>query len=231
MEKDKIIPNSQNSEFRIPNSRSAVIFDLDGTLWDARENICLSWNKALADNYPDAREIPVDAFTAQMGKLLPDIGDVLLDWLDKSERAKALELCCDSENAFLSKEGGDLFPDERRTLDILREKYGLYIVSNCQSGYIESFLESSGWGECFDGRLCSGDTGKIKGENIMELMRRHGIERAVYVGDTQLDLEAARLAGVPFVWAAYGFGRPEEYDGTVERFADLPAAIEDVFSK
>ena len=39
-------------------------------------------------------------------------------------------------------------------------------------------------------------------------MERNRITSAAYVGDTQGDLEAARLAGIPFVWAAYGFGNP-----------------------
>ena len=224
-------PTTPNSELRIQNSehitrdhKRAVIFDLDGTLWDARANICLSWNKALAESYPGAREIPVDAFTAQMGKLLPDIGDALLSWLDKSERARALQLCCDREVEFLTQAGGELFAGERETLGLLRSRYGLYIVSNCQSGYIESFIGSSGLGEYFNDILCSGDTGRIKGENIAELIRRNGIQRAVYVGDTQLDLEAARLAGVPFVWASYGFGRPEACDAEAADFTRIPEA-------
>lgn len=44
------------------------------------------------------------------------------------------------------------------------------------------------------------------------LMERNGIAEAAYVGDTQGDLEAARLAGIPFVWAAYGFGKPEAWE-------------------
>lgn len=201
----------------------AVIFDLDGTLWDARENICKAWNKVLSENYPQARTIAADEFTAQMGKLLPDIGDELLDWLDKEERVRALELCCEGENSYLVTAGGKLFDKEVETLEKLSKKYQLFIVSNCQSGYIETFLLSMRMERFFADRLCSGQTGLVKGENIKKLIERNeNIETAVYVGDTDLDRQAAELAGVPFIWASYGFGTAEKYDAEAKSFDMLP---------
>ena len=52
-------------------------------------------------------------------------------------------------------------------------------------------------------------------------MERNRIPSAAYVGDTQGDLEAARLAGIPFVWAAYGFGNPEAWEARLEAFCQL----------
>lgn len=200
----------------------AVIFDLDGTLWDARENICAAWNKVLAENYPQARRIPEEDFTSQMGKLLPDIGDELLDWLDKSERERALGLCCEYENRYLAAAGGKLFDSEKETLERLTEKYQLFIVSNCQSGYIETFLLSMSMEHYFADRLCSGQTGLVKGENIKKIIERNNIEKAVYVGDTDLDRQAADAAGIPFIWASYGFGKAEKYDAEAKSFDMLP---------
>ena len=37
--------------------------------------------------------------------------------------------------------------------------------------------------------------------------RRRGLHSPVYVGDTAMDEESAAEAGVPFIHAAYGFGR------------------------
>lgn len=34
-----------------PNFKDAILFDLDGTLWDATSNICESWNKAMINNH------------------------------------------------------------------------------------------------------------------------------------------------------------------------------------
>ena len=44
---------------------------------------------------------------------------------------------------------------------------------------------------------------------------------AVYVGDTQGDMEASEQAGLPFVWAAYGFGKPAHWDKRIDHFTDL----------
>lgn len=200
----------------------AVIFDLDGTLWDARANICVSWNETLRTTWPDEyRPIPEGDFTAQMGKLLNDIGDELISWLPPEERYRAVELCCENENRYLAGHGGILFGNEEETLRALSEKYRLYVVSNCQSGYIEAFFASNGLDKYFSGFTCNGDTGLLKGDNIRLIMEKNGITNAVYVGDTQLDRDAAVMAGVPFIWASYGFGTPDGFDAEAKRFDEL----------
>lgn len=52
-------------------------------------------------------------------------------------------------------------------------------------------------------------------------MERNHIKKAVYVGDTQGDMLAAKFAGIPFVFASYGFGKPEAYDYIIEKPIDL----------
>ena len=49
----------------------------------------------------------------------------------------------------------------------------------------------------------------------------YGIDNAVYVGDTAGDESAARYAGIPFVWAAYGFGKAKAPDGVIQTIGDL----------
>ena len=46
--------------------------------------------------------------------------------------------------------GGTLYGGLRETLDALRRRYRLYIVSNCQDGYIQAFLSAHGFGDVFD---------------------------------------------------------------------------------
>ena len=52
-------------------------------------------------------------------------------------------------------------------------------------------------------------------------MERNGIEEAVYVGDTQGDADACKEAGVPMVYAAYGFGNVEDECVTIQQFDQL----------
>ena len=95
------------------------------------------------------------------------------------------------------------------------------IVSNSQSGYIEAMLKNTGLGEYFVDHLCFGDTLKQKGENIRLIMERGGVKEAVYVGDTQGDANACDMAGVPMIYASYGFGNVEGDYPVIRKFSDL----------
>ena len=67
----------------------------------------------------------------------------------------------------------------------------------------------------------SGVTGMSKGENNKLIMKRNNINTAVYVGDTIKDKESADVAGIPFIFARYGFGQVDEYDYVIDEFEDL----------
>ncbi|MEW8993698.1 HAD family hydrolase [Clostridium sp.] len=66
-----------------------------------------------------------------------------------------------------------------------------------------------------------GRTGLTKGENIKLIINRNNLKNPMYVGDTQGDRNAARTAGIPFVYAAYGFGKVEDYDYKIDKFPEL----------
>ena len=50
--------------------------------------------------------------------------------------------------------GGELYEDVTEGLHKLRKKYELFIVSNCQSGYIENFLVQNEVEKLFKDHLC-----------------------------------------------------------------------------
>ena len=107
------------------------------------------------------------------------------------------------------------------TIKALSKKYPLYIVSNCQDGYIEAFLKNSGLGGYFKDFTCPAYTGRLKGENIRIIMERNGLDEAVYVGDTQGDVNACKEAEVPMIFAAYGFGEVEGEYPSIQAFTEL----------
>jgi phosphoglycolate phosphatase len=59
-------------------------------------------------------------------------------------------------------------------------------------------------------------------------MRRNNVTRAVYVGDTAGDEQSARVAGIPFVFAKYGFGKAVNPDYELDSFENLPRIMETV---
>ena len=109
--------------------------------------------------------------------------------------------------------------------DRIRELgYGVYIVSNCQSGYIESFLEYYHLADLVDDFECYGNTLHGKAENLKLLIARNDLTEYVYVGDTQGDYDACKEADVPFIWAAYGFGTVSYTHLDVYKRQPLPTA-------
>ena len=125
------------------------------------------------------------------------------------------------EHEALLRKCAPLYPDLEKTLKILSSRFPLFIVSNCQAGYIEVFLKSTGFGHYFKGHLCPGDTGMAKAENIMKIREDNNLSDPVYIGDTIGDFNACRKAGVPFIFAEYGFGQVDKPDYRITRPFDL----------
>lgn len=206
-----------------------IIFDVDGTLWDTTEVVAKGWNKAIQEIGGTAAYITVATLKKEFGKPMDVIANNLFFDADEERRKLILEKCCEYEHDALNENTDNLlFPDVKETIEKLSEKNRLFIVSNCQSGYIELFMKKVGIEEYITDHECFGDTGKSKGENIKLLMERNNINDAVYVGDTQGDYEASVFAGIPFIYAKYGFGHPENYDYAIDGIKELLNLIEEL---
>ena len=156
-----------------------------------------------------------------IGLLLPDIAKALFPELPEAEQLRIIDGCCQAEHEALLRKCAPLYPDLEKTLKILSSRFPLFIVSNCQAGYIEVFLKSTGFGHYFKGHLCPGDTGMAKAENIMKIREDNNLSDPVYIGDTIGDFNACRKAGVPFIFAEYGFGQVDKPDYRITRPFDL----------
>ena len=112
----------------------------------------------------------------------------------------------------------------------MAKHYDLYIASNCQTGYIETAMRYGGFADKIKDFICFDDTKLPKGENIKILMERNNInaDEAVYVGDIQGDFEASKVAGIPMIYARYGFGKVENPDYTIKDIRELPNLIEKI---
>lgn len=185
---------------------NAILFDLDGTLWDATHVTAKIWPGVLANHPEITRTIDLDTVQSYMGKTNEELAVLLFPELPFEKSYALMMEASAMENKLLSEQGGRLFPELIPTLVTLSNLYPLGIVSNCQSGYIEAFLSHHKVGHLFVDHTCSGDTDKPKSENIRLLCDRQGYKNVVYVGDTLYDATAAREAGCDFIWTSYGFG-------------------------
>lgn len=199
----------------------SIIFDLDGTLWDSTTVVADSWNEELQERNISEPYVTKALLKSLFGRTLPDIAAVTFPTLSKEAQMELIEACCEREHQFLLRDGAPLYPYLEDTLQYLSSKYKLFIVSNCQAGYIEVFLEVTKFGKYFKDHLCPGDTGNPKADNIREIVTRNQLDAPVYVGDTDGDHEAATAAGVPFVFASYGFGETNDADYQIESLKEL----------
>lgn len=187
-----------------------ILFDLDGTLWDAAEPIARSWRIALQD-IPDVEHLPTLAeLKSVMGMTAVPLVEKLFPYLSTERGLELFERCCQVENEYLRKNGGRLYDGIETVLKELSKKVPLFIVSNCNKGYIPAFLEAHGLSSYFKDWECSGETGLQKCENIQLVVQRNQLKAPVYIGDTEIDRDAAAKANVPFLHAGYGFGKVSE---------------------
>ena len=205
----------------------SLIFDIDGTLWDSRALVAEGYNIQLCAEGYDRLCVDAEVLRPLFGKTMRAIADAILAEVPVPERYDLMERCMETENRYLAENECRIgYEGVQQTLEALQKDYRLFIVSNAQCGYPELCMEKLGIAHLFEGHLCFGDTGTEKGQTILELMRRHNITDAFYIGDTQGDYEATLEAGIPFIWAAFGFGDPKGYAARLEDFRQLPQLLQ-----
>ena len=210
--------------------KKGIIFDMDGTLWDSAAGVAASWTEIVQKQYKKDMVITEADVKSVMGKTMDVIAQIVFPELSQDKQMELLDACCDYENDYLREHGGILYPKLEETLATLKKDYHLYIVSNCQSGYIEAFLEHYGFDHYFDDIECYGNNLKSKGENIRLVIERNGLDKAVYVGDIQGDYEATCQAGATFIHAKYGFGTIKDEVAEIMTFSELVAVAKEVFA-
>jgi len=200
----------------------SLIFDIDGTLWDSRALVAEGYNIQLRSEGLGRYCVDAAQLLPLFGKVMTDIADSIFPDLPFEERYSLMERCMDRENRYLAENECRIgYAGITDTLLTLAKKHRLFIVSNSQRGYPELCIQKLGLGQFIEGHLCFGDTGTTKGKTIRTLMERYGITSCAYIGDTQGDLDATREAGIPFIWAAYGFDTPDSWVLKIDAPEDL----------
>lgn len=198
----------------------SIIFDLDGTLWDASESTAIAWAKVARDfNLNKA----IDKGTIRSVSGLPFNKCIeAIFGIESANNPDLKNLLDVAEKNEILAQGGLLYPGVLDGLTRLSKEYKLFIVSNCQVWYLEAFLTHSKLSEYFEDTLCFGHTNLSKKENIQELIKKHQLENSLYIGDTHWDQEAAHLAGCKFLFAKYGFGSVHLACPSVNSFSEVP---------
>jgi phosphoglycolate phosphatase len=197
----------------------ALIFDLDGTLWNVNDCCVEAWNIML-EKAGYRKKITVKEMDSVTGKPDDEIVDILLPEL-RGDKVDFISRTNVIMKEVMSADHLFIYPGVIEKLPELARQYRIFIVSNCQRWYLMRFIEYSGLEKVLSGWDCFGMSGIEKYRMISGIKERHGIERAVYLGDTLLDHESAVLSGTDFIQVTYGFGRPIDGEEHFDSFIDL----------
>lgn len=204
---------------RTPDS---LIFDMDGTLWDAVDSYCAVWD-ATAASLGVELHVERGQLLPLMGKPLEEIYDALAAHTD-APRREFMRRLGDFEARMMPRLGGSLYPGVKATLEELhRRGVRLFMVSNCSASGLDNFLDFTGLRPLMTDALSFGGTGCDKDVNMRRLRDVYSLSAPAYVGDVQRDADSTHAAGLPFIWAAYGFGtvRPGDYEYRIDSFEQL----------
>lgn len=198
----------------------ALIFDMDGTLWDAVDSYCHIWNVCFWRSGV-RRIVGRDELVACMGLSLSEIYNRLDSRREIADADAFLALVEAEEERLMPKLGGRPYPGVAEGIRQLSERYSIFLLSNCgETGLANMMrhLEISGY---IKEAVTYGATRRSKSENMRMLKEKYGLLQPVYVGDTESDCRQTHLAGLPFVHAAYGFGHCANPDMAVSSFREL----------
>jgi phosphoglycolate phosphatase len=179
-----------------------------------------AWSKAVEDELGYNPRYTKEDMNSLFGKTMEKIADSLFPEMEYLQRQTLMKVLIRYEDDFLANHSGDIYPGVPETIQALSKRYPLFILSNCQIGYIDLVMDYGGFRDCITDQLCFEDTHLTKGENLKVLMEKHRLKRPVYVGDTHGDWDACKAAGVDMIYAAYGLGKVEGLP-TIHSFYEL----------
>lgn len=214
-----------------------VIFDLDGTLLDSRALILHAMRAAfdaVGIDYPGDKTALSGvglSMPVMMRHLLPDATvDARQSLIDAYREA-----FFSRRSALGAAETAPFFPGAKAVLEQLRaEDWTLMAIA---TGKSRRGLDSTLSGHGVDGWFQSTQTAdehpsKPHPSMIEAILRETGVaaNRAVMVGDTSFDIDMAQAAGVAAIGVSWGHHTRDQLatEHVIDRFADLPLAIEDV---
>lgn len=205
----------------------SLIFDMDGTLWDAVETYAQGFNDFF-EHHGVSRRIEKAGITGFMGmEEAAFLAATLPEWPAETRSSMYKEVV-EHQYARIRRDGGDLYEGVVEGLAELSRHFGLFIVSNCPALAIEHFMDWAGIRPYIIDSKAHGANGRPKYQNIRDLIASYSLAKPVYIGDTDSDRKQAELVPLPFFFVDYGFGQSTEYAGRASSFRQLVETMLDL---
>ncbi len=210
--------------------KTAVIFDLDGTLLDTLEDLTDAVNYTL--NHFGFPERTVDEVRSFVGTGAANLIRKALPGKDTDPTVEEVLAVYQQYYAAHAQEKTGPYPGIMEALETLRKRYPVAIVSNKPDMATKLLCK-----QYFPGVFARGEgpdcPRKPAPDMVLQAIKALGADTCIYVGDSETDLETARNAGVKCLSVLWGFRDKEclinagaEY--FCETAADLPEEIEKI---
>ncbi|MFB5188812.1 HAD family hydrolase [Alicyclobacillus fastidiosus] len=218
------------------NRPQAIIFDLDGTLFQTESLSIPAYHATFAqlrsEGLFSAETPPESLFLNSLGLLLEEIWARVMPDSSHAARQRANELLLSYQLQFLADGHGVMYPYVNETLEQLHQRgYQLFVASNGLESYVKNVIDYMGSKRLFAGLYSAGEFQTASKVDLVGLLlREHRLQSAWMCGDRHSDIEAGRMNGLPTVGCDYGgFASPEELKGAdfiIQSFSDLLHLLE-----
>ncbi len=202
-----------------------IIYDLDGTLVDTREDIAAAANHMLARM--NGKTLSAEEVSRYVGRGLQALIQGCLGTEDPKTLEKGSKIYRDYYARHML-DSSRLYPGAREVLDYFKERKQA-VITNKPNPFSYELLKALGASDYFF-EIIPGNSGHPKKPDpgaISHLMKaqKAGPAETLFIGDSLIDIETGRNAGVETVVLTHGFGTPDELQSAA------PAAIFENFGE
>lgn len=207
-----------------------IIFDLDGTLIDSRENIRRAYAEVCG-----ALGIPPVKYDALTSFIGPPMETVMSELVGPADVEKTVALFREKQRETDVRETNKLYPGIKDLLaELKRAGKNLFVATSKGEPYAEKILSILDVAEYFT--AIKGATANCfkKADVLENLIKSNGLrkEDCILIGDTVYDVKGAQNVGIAFGAVGYGFGKREDFAGfETEFFAGTAGDLREILTK
>ena len=208
--------------------KTGILFDLDGTLLDTLEDLLSATNHALRVHgfpertLPELRRFVGNGAFNQIRLSVGEGNEEYIQTVLDTYRPWYTAHCREKTRPYTGVE---------QALEILKEKYPIAIVSNKPDAAVKTLCA-----DFFPGIYALGESAycprKPAPDMVHKAMVDIGVERCVYVGDSEVDVLTAHNAGMPCLSVLWGFrDRVDLEKAGAEYFCHSPEEMADAIER